>query len=44
VLGWTNAAKIAALEAKARTLEVRLGELGSRIGRIQPNRTRSRRA
>jgi uncharacterized protein YPO0396 len=35
VLGWTNAAKIAALEAKARTLEVRLAELGSRIGRIQ---------
>jgi uncharacterized protein YPO0396 len=35
VLGWTNAAKIAALEAKARTLEARLAELGSRIGRIQ---------
>jgi uncharacterized protein YPO0396 len=44
VLGWSNAAKIAALEAKARTLEVRLGELGSRIGKIQQNRTRSRRA
>jgi uncharacterized protein YPO0396 len=35
VLGWTNTAKIAALEAKARRLEVRLGELGSLIGKIQ---------
>jgi len=35
VLGWSNAAKIAALEAKARTLEANLGELGSRIGKIQ---------
>jgi uncharacterized protein YPO0396 len=35
VLGWTNSAKIAALEAKARKLEAGLGELGSRIGRIQ---------
>jgi len=35
VLGWTNAAKIAALEAKARQAEVRLGELGSKIGALQ---------
>lgn len=35
VLGWTNAAKIAALETKARQLETGLGELGSRIGKIQ---------
>jgi len=34
VLGWTNAAKIAALEAKARKLEANLGELGSLIGKI----------
>jgi len=35
VLGWTNTAKIAALEAKARSLEERLGELGGHIGKIQ---------
>jgi uncharacterized protein YPO0396 len=35
VLGWTNEAKIAALEANARQLETRLGELGGRIGKIQ---------
>jgi uncharacterized protein YPO0396 len=34
VLGWSNAAKISALEANARQLETRLGELGSRIGKI----------
>lgn len=34
VLGWTNAEKITALEAKARKLESRLGELGSLIARI----------
>jgi len=34
VLGWSNAAKISALEAKARQLETRLAELGSRISRI----------
>ena len=34
VLGWSNAAKISALEANARQLEARLGELGSRIGQI----------
>ncbi len=31
VLGWTNAEKIAALEAEQRQLEGRLGELGARI-------------
>jgi len=35
VLGWTNTAKIAALEAKAKILEARLGELGSLISKIQ---------
>ena len=34
VLGWTNTAKIAALEAQARQLEASLGELGSRIGAL----------
>lgn len=38
VLGWTNAAKIAALETKSRQLESRLGELGSLIGKIQSER------
>ena len=35
VLGWTNAAKIAALESDARWLEARLGDLGERIGALQ---------
>ncbi|MEK6247466.1 MAG: hypothetical protein N2C12_04755, partial [Planctomycetales bacterium] len=35
VLGWSNTEKIAVFEAKARTLEERLGELGSQIGKIQ---------
>jgi uncharacterized protein YPO0396 len=35
VLGWTNTAKISALEAKARKLEASLGELSSLIGNIQ---------
>jgi uncharacterized protein YPO0396 len=35
VLGWTNSAKIAALEDEARRLETRLGELGSRISKVQ---------
>ena len=35
VLGWTNAAKIAALESDARRLEGRLGDLGGRIGAMQ---------
>jgi len=35
VLGWSNEAKIAALEAKAHVLEEQLGQLGSRIGTLQ---------
>lgn len=35
VLGWSNEAKIKALEDKARMLEARLGELGKRIGMLQ---------
>ena len=38
VLGWTNAAKIAALEAEARGLEARLGNLGARISKVQAER------
>jgi uncharacterized protein YPO0396 len=38
VLGWTNTAKIAALEAKSRKLEVQLGELGNLIGKTQAER------
>ena len=32
VLGWSNSAKIAALEAKRRQLEAQLGEVGGEIG------------
>ena len=35
VLGWNNAAKIAALESDVRRLEARLGDLGERIGTLQ---------
>jgi len=38
VLGWTNAAKIDALEAKRRALEARLGDLGARIAALQSER------
>ena len=38
VLGWMNAAKIAALEGKRRQLEKRLGEIGSRIAQLQSKR------
>ncbi|MDH3209636.1 MAG: ATP-dependent exonuclease SbcCD, C subunit-like protein [Burkholderiaceae bacterium] len=38
VLGWTNAAKIAALEAKRSQLETRLGEVASQIGKLQSER------
>ncbi|WP_194714220.1 ATP-binding protein [Noviherbaspirillum soli] len=38
VLGWSNDAKIAALEGRRRQLETRLGEIGSRIGAIQNER------
>lgn len=35
VLGWSNAAKVAALEDKARRLEVNLGEIGTRIATLK---------
>jgi uncharacterized protein YPO0396 len=38
VLGWSNAAKIAALEAKLRALEARMGEIGERIAKVQESR------
>ena len=38
VLGWSNSAKIAALETKRRQLEARLGEVGSQIGKIEQER------
>lgn len=38
VLGWTNMAKIATLEAKSRQLEARLGEVASVIGKVQSER------
>ncbi|KXB29180.1 ATP-dependent exonuclease SbcCD, C subunit-like protein [Dechloromonas denitrificans] len=38
VLGWSNSAKIAALESKRCQLETRLGELGSQIGKVQKER------
>ncbi len=38
VLGWSNQAKIAVLEANCRALEQRLGELGSQIGKIMAER------
>jgi uncharacterized protein YPO0396 len=38
VLGWTNAAKIAVLEARRQELEGRLGELGSLIATLQSTR------
>ncbi|MDO9102147.1 MAG: SbcC/MukB-like Walker B domain-containing protein [Candidatus Nitrotoga sp.] len=38
VLGWSNSAKIAALEAKRRQLETRLGDVSCQIGEIQKER------
>ncbi len=38
VLGWSNSAKIAALEAKRRQLATWLGDIGSQIGEIQKER------
>ncbi len=38
VLGWSNAAKIAALRAKCRQLEARLAKVGSLIGKLQSAR------
>jgi uncharacterized protein YPO0396 len=39
VLGWSNSAKIAALEAKRQQLEARLAEVGGQIAAIQTERT-----
>ena len=38
VLGWSNNEKIAALESKRRQLEVRLGEIGNQLGRLDTER------
>ncbi len=38
VLGWTNSAKIAALETKRRQLETQLADIGSLIAKIQSQR------
>ena len=35
VLGWTNAAKIAAIQTQSRQLETRLGDLGGRVGKSE---------
>ena len=35
VLGWTNAAKIAALQAQSRQIQARLGEVGGLIGKLE---------
>ena len=40
VLGWTNAAKVAALEDKRRQLEAHLGEVGSALSKVQAERER----
>jgi uncharacterized protein YPO0396 len=42
VLGWSNTAKIAALEAQRRALEVRLGEIGQRLGEAQSEHAKVR--
>ncbi|TVP81697.1 ATP-binding protein [Thioalkalivibrio sp.] len=38
VLGWTNTAKIAALEGRSRQLETRLADVGRQIGTLQAQR------
>ncbi len=38
VLGWSNAAKIAALESQAQQLEKQLGEIGTLISQLQKDR------
>jgi uncharacterized protein YPO0396 len=40
VLGWTNEAKIGALEAKSHLLEMQLGEIGSLIAKLQADRNK----
>ena len=43
VLGWTNAAKIGALESTARRIESELGDMGGRISELQGEQGRIRR-
>ena len=38
ILGWSNAAKIETLEVKARRLEKRLDDMGSRLAKLQEDR------
>ncbi|GAB4063333.1 ATP-binding protein [Uliginosibacterium sediminicola] len=38
VLGWSNSAKVAALEAKRRQIETHLGEIGSLVGKCDTER------
>lgn len=38
VLGWSNTAKIAALESRARSMESCIGEIGGLIGKLQTER------
>ncbi len=42
VLGWTNQAKIAALESKAKALQARLAEAGQRIAALQKEQQQTR--
>lgn len=42
VLGWSNAAKIAALETQQRTLAARMGDLWARIARTQADQAKLR--
>ncbi len=42
VLGWSNQAKIAALESKAKVLQARLGETGQRIAALQKEQASAR--
>jgi uncharacterized protein YPO0396 len=42
VLGWTNQAKIAALQGKAKLLQARLAETGTRIARLQKEQQAAR--
>ena len=42
VLGWSNAAKIAALEAEARAWESRLGDMGQRLAALKAEQHQAR--
>lgn len=43
VLGWSNSAKIAALEGQRRTLETQLGDIGAHIAQAQTHLSKQRR-